>query len=89
MRKYRSPEWALDALYRMSRLGINRVQLSVMLGMNYTAMCGRMAGSLPDKPGVREKILAKIDELERGVLPAVDGIGVSGRGCSDAPRAGN
>jgi len=60
------PEWGLDVETRMKRLGLTKIALAQMLGINYTHMNSVITGSRISPP-VKEKILQKIADLESGV----------------------
>jgi len=58
------PEWAINAKARMFRLRITGRDLAKMLGIHNSLVSNTMSGYLANRPDLKEKILAKLDELE-------------------------
>ena len=65
--KHPKPGWAIEAEQRLIGLDISKTTLAEMLDCNYTHLICVMTGSRTSYE-VQEKILAKLDELERGAV---------------------
>jgi len=64
MKRRTPPEWVLDIETRLRRLGISKHKIAKMLNLNYSLTCNASTGYI-DRPEVVERILAKIEELEK------------------------
>jgi len=69
--KQQKQQWAYEVEDRLNRMGVRKIKLADMMGLNYRQLCNVFSGYLSGtKNGERIKglILAKLNELE---TPAV------------------
>ena len=60
-------EWQVRANSVLWGMGMPKTEFAAMIGVNYTHVCNVISGNKKDAK-TKEKILAKLDELERGVV---------------------
>jgi len=65
-RKTIPPEWSLQAETRLKLLGLTKMDLHELTGINYTSLCSIFSGGLV-RPEKQALILTKLDELEKEV----------------------
>ena len=63
-REFPMPEWAIEVQKKMLNHGISKTELAQMLNINYALLCATLSGSRVS-PKTQQRILTKIEELER------------------------